>query len=216
MRARNEDAFGLLERPPLWVVADGMGGHAAGDRAARIAVEAVVGAMAAARRAGAEDLVAAVEKAHRAVARDAGADPARAGMGCTLVAALVAGPRLHVVHAGDARCYLLRGGRLRVLTRDHSAVAELGSRASGLRHVVTRAVGVALDAGPEYTWEGVERGDRVLLCSDGLWGPVPAGRIEGLLRESPDPLSACEALIEAALERGGPDNVTAVVAFRKG
>ncbi|NOY44644.1 MAG: serine/threonine-protein phosphatase, partial [Deltaproteobacteria bacterium] len=172
-------------------------------------------AVSAARRAGPEDLVAAVEAAHRAVARDAGADPARAGMGCTLVAALAAGPRLHVVHAGDARCYLLREGDLRGLTRDHSAVAELGGRAAGLRHVVTRAVGVALEAGPEYTWEGVERGDRVLLCSDGLWGPVPAGRIEELLRESTDPRSACEALIEAALERGGPDNVTAVVAFRE-
>ncbi len=221
VRARNEDAFGLIEDPPLWVVADGMGGHRAGDRASGVAVEALIRFFRGATGLPvAERLAAAVGAAHGAVVADAREDPARAGMGCTLVAAAVAGPTLHVCHAGDARCYVGRGTALEPVTRDHSAVAELGlAEGRALRHpmrnVVTRAVGVSLGGGASCATRRLRGVDRVLLCTDGLWALGTRQELAGILASAPDPAGACRDLIAFARARGAPDNVTALVAFRR-
>jgi len=222
VRTRNEDAFGLVGDPPLWVVADGMGGHRAGARASRVAVDALIRFFREATGLPvAERLAAAVGAAHEAVVADARADPARAGMGCTLVAAAVAGERLHVCHAGDARCYVGRGSALEPVTRDHSAVAELGlAEGEALRHpmrnVVTRAVGVSPEGGASYAAHRLRGADRVLLCTDGLWSLGTRDDLAGILASAPDPAGACRELIAFALARGAPDNVTALVAFRRG
>ncbi len=222
VRTRNEDAFGLAEDPPLWVVADGMGGHRAGARASRVAVDALIRFF----REGAdlpvaERLAAAVGAAHDAVVEDALGDPARTGMGCTLVAAAVAGETLHVCHAGDARCYVGRGSTLEPVTRDHSVVAELGlAEGEALRHpmrnVVTRAVGVSPGGGASYAAHRLRGAERVLLCTDGLWSLGTREELAGILGSAPDPAGACRNLIALARARGAPDNVTVLVAFRRG
>ncbi len=221
VRERNEDAFRIASGVPLWVVADGLGGHKGGDRASRVAVDEVVGAFPKTRGSTSARLRRAVEAAHRAVLRDAGGRPDRQGMGCTLAAAAVARNFLHVCHVGDVRCYVGQGGRLRAVTRDHSAVAEMGLeptdiRKHPLRHVVTRAVGVDLAGGPECGSWPLEEVDRILLCTDGLWSAVSEDAMCRMIYDAPDPQSASDRLVQRANDAGGRDNVTVIVVFRRG
>ncbi len=221
VRERNEDAFRIASGVPLWVVADGLGGHRGGERASRVAVDAVVEAFLRERGRPPTRLQRAVEAAHRAVLQEADGRPDHRGMGCTLAAAAVGHNLLHVCHVGDVRCYLGKGGELRPVTRDHSAVAELGLDPAAvpghpMRHVVTRAVGVDLAGGPECGSWPLAGVDRILLCTDGLWSAVPDPVMCRLLYDAPDPQSASERLVEQANRAGGRDNVTAVVVFRRG
>ncbi len=221
VRERNEDAFRIASGVPLWVVADGLGGHRGGERASRVAVDEVVEAFLKGKGGASARLRKAVEAAHRAVLRDADDQPDRQGMGCTLVAAAAAHNLLHVCHAGDVRCYVGQGGELVAVTRDHSAVAELGLDPGELhghpmRHVVTRAVGVDLAGGPECSTWPLEGVDRILLCTDGLWSVVPGDVMCGVLYKAPDPQSAADRLVRLANHAGGRDNVTVIVVFRRG
>jgi len=218
-RLRNEDDF--ICDPPLFAVADGMGGARAGEIAAGLAAAALEEAGAETR--GAEGVVALITEANRRIWERSLADPETAGMGTTVTAALVdaSSGTVAIGHVGDSRAYLLRGGAIGQLTTDHSLVAELVQ--SGIltpeeaerhpqRSAITRALGteptVEVDA---FTVEA-EPGDVFLLCSDGLSTMVAneemASAIEAAER---DPQRAAEALVAAANARGGEDNVTVVL-----
>lgn len=216
VRSANEDSY--LAEPPLFAVADGLGGHQAGEIASRIAIDTLLAS--APRKADARALGRAVRAANVAVIQAAERGHGRAGMGTTLTAAMVEGTRIVLAHAGDSRAYLFAHGRLQRITRDHSMVADLvrrgelteeESRHHPNRSVVTRALGSdpempadthELDAGP---------GDRLLLCTDGLHGMLTDDRIEALAAAFPDPEDVARALVAEALLGGGYDNVTVVV-----
>jgi PPM family protein phosphatase len=209
----------------LIVVCDGMGGPPAGDVAARVAVTAIKDGL---EQAGAGVVTApgpalksAVEGANRAILETVRAHPEDKGMGTTCTAAVFGPSQVSVAQVGDSRAYLLHAGRLSLLTRDQTMAAELVD--AGLlepdqvarfpyRHVLAQALGTNGRVQPVITDVALEEGDRVLLCSDGLYGPVPDDAIASILRASEDPADAAKALITAALAAGGPDNVTAVVA----
>ncbi len=225
VRARNEDAFGVWSDPPLWVVADGMGGHRGGPEASRVTVERVAAEWRDGQGPPPGRLDDGVRSADRAVRSAAEANPDLAGMGCTVVAAAPHGRHLHVVHLGDARCYVLTRHGLTRVTRDHSLVEELV--ASGTlapeealghprRNVVTRAVGAGVDTRPEATRWALDGVEAVLLCTDGLWGAVPETAVETVLRRASGAEDACRALVDRANAAGGRDNITVVVAVRGG
>jgi PPM family protein phosphatase len=224
-RSGNEDSH--LRGRSVFAVADGLGGHQGGEVASAMAIEplaALDGRAFADAGDAAEALAGAVREGNRAIIERAGTDPALWGMGTTVTAAAaVAGGRvLQLAHVGDSRAYLLRGGGpLRQLTDDHTAVAEavgrgLLTRAQAAVHpqrgVVTRAVGLdpdlRVDTPPPLE---LGRGDQVLLCSDGLTEVVDDDRIAEVLAAQADGDGACRALIAAANDAGGPDNVTVVL-----
>jgi protein phosphatase len=180
-------------------VFDGLGGHPAGDVASATAAESVrdSGLTAA---SSAEDLVAALQAAHDAVSAAADGDPGRAGMATTAVVATLAGSTALVAHVGDSRAYLRDGdGRLEQVTRDH-----------GMGGYITQALGLDRGVDPDLVELATPPGSRLLLCSDGLSNMVDAADIGALLGAG-DAEAACDALVEAALDRGGIDNVTVVV-----
>jgi PPM family protein phosphatase len=213
VRDGNEDAY--MVRDPLFAVADGMGGHQGGEVASNLALERL-------ERATDDDsdLAEVVREANRAVFEQAAQDPGLAGMGTTLTAVRVQDERLHLAHVGDSRMYLLRDGRLERITRDHTVVEQLvdqgrmsveDAKIHPQRSILTRALGVDEDIQVDEADVDVRPGDRVLLCSDGLTGMVDEDRILSILTDTPDPQAACTALIEAANQAGGQDNITAVV-----
>ncbi|MEX0890778.1 MAG: PP2C family serine/threonine-protein phosphatase [Gemmatimonadota bacterium] len=230
VRRANEDA--LLVRPEhgILAVADGMGGHPAGEVAAALAVRALVDAFP--RRPSPRMLPAtllhtlrgAVAAANRAMEIHATLDPATAGMGTTLTALafLPGGAAAALAHVGDSRAYLLRAGRLAQLTEDHTWVQEqvaagVLTPAAARRHARAATLTSALGEvdGPERLdarlLEPVT-GDVYLLCSDGLSGMLEDHRLAELMRANPAPAAAAAALIEAGNAAGGRDNLTAVVA----
>jgi protein phosphatase len=216
VRERNED--GYLEKEPLFVVADGMGGHRGGEVASKVALDSLAKSKAAADDPNA--LVENVREANRAVHEKAEKDPKLSGMGTTMTA-LLAGPGVvHLAHVGDSRAYLLRDGELRKLTEDHTVVQQLvqqgrltpeEAEVHPHRSVLTRALGVDREVEVERKTEPVSDGDRLLLCSDGLTAMVPEEEIARILSDSSDPQKASEELVAAANEAGGYDNITVVV-----
>ena len=216
VRGHNEDSF--LVRAPLFVVSDGMGGHAAGEVASSIAVEAI-GEQAPST---ADDtlLGAAVEAANHAIIEAAEQGKGSIGMGCTASAILIEGSQMAVAHVGDSRVYLLRNGSLVRVTHDHSYVEELvdagqitadEARTHPSRSVVTRALGSDPDMYADHFTLEVQNGDRIIICSDGLSGMVPDSEIESLAVSSALPQAAADNLVSASLVAGGSDNVTVIV-----
>lgn len=199
VRQRNEDA--LLARPERGVlaVADGLGGHPAGDVASLTAVRSIDDAPLSADSTE-DDLREAVAAAHAAVLAAADAEPGRTGMGTTVVLAAVAERRARVVHVGDSRAYLLHpDGRLSPVTRDH-----------GMHGYLTQALGLDRDVDADAAEVACEPGARLLLCTDGLTNMVEDDVIAGLLGEGAAQ-EACDVLVQTALDNGGVDNVTVVV-----
>ena len=210
----------------LLAVCDGMGGAAGGDVAATIAVDALARELAAASPfAGMEPaqqaLLAAVAAANRAILDAAARSPELHGMGTTLTAALVFGPSLAIVHVGDSRAYLRRGRLLQQLTTDHSVVGQMvasgrisaeEARTLDHRNVLLQALGVLPKVGAELVTCELRAGDVLLLCSDGLSGPLPDDAIVDLMLRHEDPMRCCRGLTEAACAAGGPDNVTVALA----
>jgi serine/threonine protein phosphatase PrpC len=209
----------------LLLVCDGMGGAAAGDVAARIAAEAIkkrlVGAGPAVATRPDASLKSAVAGANGAVFAEAKAHPETRGMGTTCTAAIVLPDRLFIAQVGDSRAYLLRGGRLELLTRDQTMAEQLVDsgvlRAEDVdtcmySHILSQAVGTRSTVQPITSEVRLHRGDRILLCSDGLHGPVSAQEIARILGAAADINRVAHGLIQAALAAGGPDNVTVVVA----
>jgi PPM family protein phosphatase len=218
-RRRNEDAFVLA--PPLFAVADGMGGAQAGEIASKLAAAAlaesdragVVG------ERGVADLI---QEANRRVFERAAEDPAASGMGTTVTVALVEEGTVAIGHVGDSRAYLARDGKLEQLTDDHSLVNELmksgklspeEAETHPQRSVITRALGTDPDVDVDTFTIDAQPGDVFLLCSDGLTSMVSDRVILGLLEQHRNDLDrAARALVEAANKGGGEDNIT-VVAF---
>ena len=233
-RANNEDAYLVNDGPGLYAVADGVGGGEAGEVASRIAVDMIAGAMpdllgdkdrtppSEIRSGDVRELAEfrhAVLLANRNIREEAGKDPSRTGMGTTLTALLLAQKKAFLAHIGDSRAYLLRAGKLEQLTNDHSVVAEqvrsglltpAQARTSPYRHVITRALGIDEEAAPDLVERSVLKNDAFLLCSDGLTEMVDNREISGILSGA-SPRDTVKKLIDAANERGGVDNITAVV-----
>jgi PPM family protein phosphatase len=219
VRANNQDAYYAGDR--LLVVADGMGGMAAGDVASRLTVEAMTSLDVDIDNAHQMDaLHKALEVANGKIAEHVSGDLTLAGMGTTLTAVIFSGDRAALAHVGDSRAYLLRDGRLNQLTKDDTYVQmlvdqglirpeEAGSHPR--RAVVTQAL-QGEPVSPSYIIVEPEPGDRWLLCSDGLTTVVPTERIEAEMLAQGDPQSCAQSLVDLALKGGGPDNVTVIVA----
>lgn len=223
VRANNEDCC-LVDAPlGLYVLADGMGGAKAGERASRMAVDAVAEMVRHAGRRDSHVLLSAVEEANRRVVDAAHRDPSLEGMGTTLVAALEVDQNLDIASVGDSRAYVLDDRGLRMITDDQTWVNEVG-RPMGLdedslrnhpwRHVLTMAIGASSPLTVNYYSVELNPGSLFLMCSDGLHGVVEPQDLEQILRGGRNGVSleeSCRRLIEAAKEAGGPDNITAVL-----
>ncbi len=235
VRDNNEDSYHLDEDNGLFIVADGMGGHAAGEEASRLAVKTLrelltgeqsdpdetrldrqVGDPGDALR---ERLRYAMNQASARVRKESLENLAFAGMGTTVAVLLIEGGQAHVAHVGDSRVYLFRDGMLARLTRDHTVVQqeidagrltpEL-ARTVPHRNYLTQSVGYHGPVEPDTLTRAIEPGDVFLLCSDGVTDPLDDARIATLAREVDAP-DLAERLVRDALDRGGEDNITAVV-----
>ncbi|MCL2882510.1 MAG: Stp1/IreP family PP2C-type Ser/Thr phosphatase [Coriobacteriia bacterium] len=215
-RALNEDS--ILALPPLFAVADGLGGHEAGEVASALAIDTLRNH--APRAADAPALVRAVQAANNAILQASDAGIGREGMGSTMTALMVEHGKAAIAQVGDSRAYLLRGRQLTQLTEDHSVVAAMlrsghitaeEARVHPQRSVITRALGSDPNLIVDQFEITVLRGDRLLLCSDGLTSMVDDAHIAAILNSKLDPHQAALALIDAANNAGGADNVSAIV-----
>jgi PPM family protein phosphatase len=226
VRSNNEDYCLIEPSLGLYILADGMGGAKAGERASRMAVDTVAEIVQSAGRRDSQVLLTAVEEANRRVVEAAHSDPSLEGMGTTLVVALEVEDVLQIASVGDSRAYLLDANGLRKITDDQTWVNEVG-RPMGLdeeslrnhpwRHVLTMAIGASAPLTVNYYAAPLPPGSLVLICSDGLHGVVESPQLEQILRggRNGDSLEdICRRLIEAAKDAGGPDNVTAVLVRR--
>jgi PPM family protein phosphatase len=224
-RAENEDFVGAYapaepeDRGPLFVVADGMGGHAAGEVASRIAVETVFGEWTSGPAAPPRPALRAAVRAANSAVFAASLDSEHRGMGTTIVALALAGNEALIGHAGDSRAYLIRNEQCSQLTADHSRVGEMlrmrlitveQAANHPARSMLTRSLGHDPGLQVELTHADVEPGDAFVLCSDGLWDLVSRAEIAGMVGGT-GPNDAAAALVQTALDRGAPDNVTVIV-----
>jgi len=215
VREGNEDNYLHDERLGIFAVADGMGGHEAGEVASAVAIEALRAGV-----AGGSLITEAVIQANTAVLEKADANPSMRGMGTTLTAAIEVEGGLRIGHVGDSRAYVLRDGILARVTDDHSLVEEL-VRAGQItleqaavhpqRSVITRALGIERNIEVDDISLELTDGDRVLICSDGLSGMVRETEISAIMRRETDTDAVARALIAAANAGGGEDNITVVV-----
>ncbi|HFD39133.1 MAG TPA: Stp1/IreP family PP2C-type Ser/Thr phosphatase, partial [Anaerolineae bacterium] len=236
-RQINEDFVGYFvpgdqdprrKQGAIFAVADGMGGHLAGEVASRQAVEGVIRAYYTAAAtpgpAPGDDagpaLVRAFEQTNHALHTLAQSDPRRSNMGTTLVAAIIREGKLSIANVGDSRAYLLRGGRLTQITRDHSLIGEqvqgrvlsqAQARKHPYRHIITRALGTHSTVQVDLFEGEWQAGDSLLLCTDGLSGTLSARRMARLLRRAPSPQQAADQLVSQAEAQGSRDNISALV-----
>jgi len=236
VRPNNEDSFLTDEELSLFVVADGMGGHAAGEVASRLAVEAIENFIRRSQQPGdvswpcgidpdlsytGNRLRTAIYLANRRVFRAAEGHDDYTGMGTTVVCALMTAGRLTIGHVGDSRLYLLSDGTLTPQTRDDTWAATVlagtvdPERISEhpMRNVLTNVLGARDQVDVHLTERDLEGGETLLLCSDGLHGVLDADTMRHILRDEADIDRAAHLLVETALERGSRDNVTALVAL---
>ncbi len=235
VRDHNEDSAHIDEARSFFIVADGMGGHAAGEVASAMAVDTVrqtIGqsrpAIAAFTKAatdqGRKDIVQllqnAVLAAHQAVFQRGNRESDKQGMGTTLDVVLIAGHEAFVAHVGDSRTYLIRDGRAAQITTDHTVAEVLviegklsieEAQVSPLRTILVNAIGVSAEVGVEMAHLQLRKGDRILVCSDGLHDYFTAEQEIADKLSEPDPGAALAEMVEMAKERGGHDNITGVV-----
>ncbi len=235
-RKNNEDSFFSDQDLGLFIVADGLGGYAAGDVASRMAVEALsdyirrscsgseplIGPSDSRWSDASNRLVSGIRLANQRICEAAKNNPSWQGMGTTIVAALADGDRLNIAHAGDSRAYLVRSGAIKQLTDDHSIVAEkvrkglmskAEAAASGNRNVITRALGYDDALEIDVTEIDIRGGDRLLLCSDGLSTMVSDDETLMIIASDDVPESVCTRLVNEANNHGGKDNIAVVVVF---
>ena len=235
VRTNNEDCYKIVEPLNLFVLSDGMGGEAHGEIASAMAVETVVKhcldieANPAAKVVGpvqpnwsarTKRLSTAIHLANKNIFKSAEKNPDQHGMGATLTAVWIDGAKLSIAHVGDSRAYLLRGGSLLQLTRDHSLVAEQVRRGiltsaeaeeSDMQSVLLRALGAQAEIEVDVEEHTLFPRDVLLLCSDGLTRMVTDPEIAGTLQAETNTGQAAENLVALANERGGPDNITVVI-----
>ncbi len=235
VRPSNQDMYRVVGEPPevpsSFILADGMGGHANGRLAAELAVETVGEYLS-------EHLPAdnvpetimsilhdAIQKTNVRIYMESLDDEANFGMGTTLTMIVIYGESIYLAHVGDSRCYLLRDHELEQLTKDQNLAGELvssgaitkeESRHHPNRNVLTQALGSASYLNPELLHLDRKHGDRLLLCSDGLHGPVPDHDIKNVLKKSKTPEAAASQLVDLAMAAGAPDNVTVMVVYSMG
>ena len=221
VRTNNEDYYLMAPNIGLYVLADGMGGAAAGERASKLAAEKVWEVVFnAGANPGLELMTHAFEQANLCVLTEAATDPSLDGMGTTLVSVLDAGEELLVVSVGDSRAYLFQEGQIASITADQTWVQEVGRRLGideenlkthPMRHVLTMAIGVSQQLRINTYRVRPLIGAQVLLCSDGLHGVIDDAMIAAILGSELNLEQKCETLIESAKSNGGPDNVTTVL-----
>ncbi len=236
-RNHNEDAFAIVDEVPLCIVADGMGGHAAGEVASRLAVFSVreyfrkapwtdaetnwpvrLDAM---RGLEEERLVSAIKFANHRIYDSAQRESQQKGMGTTIACILGVRDGVHIAHVGDSRVYRIREGHIELLTEDHSLLNDY-VRVKNLtvdeahsfphKNVIVRALGMKHAVKVDARFEAARDNDTFLLCSDGLSGPVPEREMLDVILGAPDLHAAVLRLINHANDHGGPDNITAVLA----
>ena len=230
-RPENQDA--VLVTPPadsarlnakgvLLVLCDGVGGERGGQRASRLASQTAYNAFYADTSDTPRALLSAVQQANQAVQNDAASDPSVKNMASTIVLVSVLDNHLYTAHVGDSRAYLLRGGVLSQITKDHNWVSEQVSRGlmteaeartSTQRNIITRSLGAAANHTPDVMQEPIvlQPGDRIMMCTDGIHGPVTDQQITSILNNNPSPQRAAGALIQAAIANNTTDNVSAIV-----
>ena len=235
VRTNNEDCFRIVAPLNLFVLADGMGGEAHGEVAASLAVETVVkhcmealdnpavtlyGEQLAGWSEKTKRLSSAAHLANRKIFTSAQEHPEQQGMGATLTAVWIDGPRMSISHVGDSRVYLLRSGSLEQLTSDHSLVAEqvrkgiltaAEAEESQMQSVLLRALGSEKEVQVDTEEYMVVARDILLLCSDGLTRMLIEPEIAGTLQSEPDAVKAAQKLVDLANDRGGSDNITVIV-----
>jgi PPM family protein phosphatase len=230
-RANNEDSYLYWEpdsdqeftrKGRLAVVADGMGGYEGGQEASRLAVETVRDVYDGGFDGDPQKtLIAAFVAAHDKIQNYAVTHPQFQGMGTTCTGFSIVGARLYFAHVGDSRLYKVHGDKISRLTRDHSYVSRLvengivrseDAESHPQRHILTAALGSGKEIDPDFPAHPVilDDGDHLILCTDGLWSVVGEQDIAAVARSS-SPADSCRILIQMALDRGGPDNVTAMV-----
>ncbi len=205
----------------LFLVADGMGGHLAGEYASAHAVEIVTETI---RRSRLTEPIALLEEAictaNRAIYSESMKDPSKHGMGTTFVAATIAGQHLYVANVGDSRLYLADDTAICQITRDHSFVNEMirqggmtveMARHSARKNIITRAVGAESEVQIDFFDLFLQPGQQILMCTDGLTNMVPDEEILDIMRQCPDPSAVVKQLVDLANENGGRDNISAVV-----
>lgn len=238
VRSHNEDNFYLDEKGGLLVVADGMGGHASGEIASKIAVDVIrdyfhavnenraafVGEFREEYSEMTNRISSAVSLANRAIYEAAQSNSAWQGMGTTVAAALLNGNKLSIAHVGDSRVYLVRAGYIEQLTDDHSVVYEQVRRElltkeeaqkSEIKNLLTRALGTAAEVDVDIDELSLADGDVLVLCTDGLSSMVSDDEILSVVASTKDPASACETLINMANNNGGNDNVTVITGYMR-
>lgn len=231
LRANNEDSYLYWEaeadeefrrKGRLAIVADGMGGYEGGQEASRLAVETVRHVYDCNFAGDPQStLIAGLQSAHDTIQRYAMEHPQFSGMGTTCTALAIVERHLYFAHIGDSRLYLIRGDSATRLTRDHSYVGRLvengivrseDAESHPQRHILTAALGSGRDIFPDTPVQplSLEEGDLLVLCTDGLWSVIGEQEVSRLAQASA-PAEACRNLIQAALQRGGPDNITVCV-----
>jgi protein phosphatase len=225
-RKLNQDALYTSEQPignlpNLFLVADGMGGHNAGDYASRMTVETIVAQAADSdRKDPAEILVDAISAANTFVRNRARENEELSGMGTTVVAASCDGSTLHVANVGDSRLYVAGNGKIRQVTRDHSWVEEMVRRGGMGReearnhpdkNIITRAVGAEETVNVEFFTVNLDEGDVILMCTDGLTNMLEDDEILNILEISRDIVEMAEKLVCLANEKGGSDNISVIL-----
>lgn len=226
-RQRNEDSYFVSPDQRVLVVADGMGGAVGGAMASRLAVEAIANLWKVKpphqndRQLVKEWLDEAVSAANRSVWVAAEEDTSVRGMGTTVVVAVQSEDNhLQIAHVGDSRCYLLRGGKARLLTDDHSVVHEMvkagrlteeQARINPYKNLITRCLGHDMQVEIDQTPVDIKANDYVVLCSDGLPTVLRDEEISAVLKKQKDPDGVCEELVQQTIDGGAPDNVTVIV-----
>ena len=231
LRSQNEDAFCIIGggadgAPLLLVVADGMGGHLAGDIASQTAISVISESIekkpfeAQGKESVDNRLLELFQTANDRIYEKSRTEPGCYGMGTTLIIAVICGGRLAVAHIGDSCAYYLRSGAMTKITTDHSYVEELiriGSltREEAARHpkrnVITRVVGCVGRVSADLHWVDLLEGDRVLLCTDGISKMLTESEIAGAIADSSDPDEICGRLVSKSNSKGGIDNITVLV-----
>lgn len=231
-RAHNEDYFSLIEDEQLFLVADGMGGHASGEVASKMAADVIRDFFGRSKDDDAtwpfkmdrqlsyleNRLVVGIKMANQRIFEAAARDLKLKGMGTTVVLGQIAGDKFYVAHVGDSRCYRIRSGEVQQLTRDHSLLEDYKDARPDMsdeeqkkfphKNVITRALGMRETVQVDVQAEDIQDGDVFVLCSDGLSGMVDDRRIAQTVQSSQDLEEAVTALITAANQAGGSDNIT--------